>query len=284
MNDTTSLRQSFRDDGVVMLKGALDREALAMALEAYEWSLAHPSRSATDYSQNPPVRFYQDLCNPKAQPAYRQLVEESPVADIVADLWGADDVWFMYEQVFLKEGGESRRTPWHQDLSYLPVEGERLAVMWISFEPIARENCLEFVPGSHRATLYNGSSFDPDDDTAPLYKDGRLPRLPNIESERDKWDIVSWAVEPGDVLIFHPAMLHGGAPTHAGGRRRTLSLRFFGDDAVYVKRSVFEDGDFRSGGKEVPVEGGNVFSLLGRSLTPGDPLRHPGFPKLRPRG
>src|SRR5260370_17178352 len=81
-----------------------------------------------------------------------------------------------------------------------------------------------------------GSRFDADDDTAPLYQDGTLPRLPNIEAERDRWDIVSWAVEPGDVLVFHPGMLHGGAPTLPSQRRRTLSLRFFGDDAIHAPR------------------------------------------------
>src|SRR5271166_6619377 len=93
---------------------------------------------------------------------------------------GRRDVWFMYEQVFLKDGGAARRTPWHQDSCYLPVAGEQLMVMWISFDPVAKQGALEFVRGSHRGVLYDGSSFDPDDDTAPLYADGRMPRLPNI--------------------------------------------------------------------------------------------------------
>jgi ectoine hydroxylase-related dioxygenase (phytanoyl-CoA dioxygenase family) len=283
MPDLTSLKDRFRNDGVVFLKSALDEADLRMAREAYDWSLAHPSPSASDFSQNYSAKFYQDLCNPHALPAYRRLLEDSRAADIVADLWDARDVWFMYEQVFLKEGGESRRTPWHQDSSYLPVEGEKIAVMWISFDPVEKRNSLEFVRGSHRGILYNGSRFDPEDDTAPLYTDGRMPRLPNIEGERDRWDIVSWAVEPADVVVFHPAVLHGGAPTHAGGRRRTLSLRFFGDDAIYVRRSAFDNPDSTSAGGEIPDGGGTIFSVLGRTLAPGDPLRHPGFPKLRPR-
>ena len=43
-----------------------------------------------------------------------------------------------------------------------------------------------------------------------------LPRLPNIEVERaadpGAFDIVSFASEPGDVLLVHPGSLHGGAP------------------------------------------------------------------------
>ncbi len=237
---------------------------------------AHPSPAANRYGGGEGT-FYQDLANPKAPAAYRELLEKSNAADIAAALWGSDDVWFMYEQVFLKEGGENRRTPWHQDSSYLPIDGSQIAVMWISFDPVAKNDSLEFVRGSHHGTMYDGSRFDPNDDTAPIYGDGSLPRLPNIEAERSRWDIVSWAVEPGDVIVFHPGVLHGGAATHRGTRRRTLSLRFFGVDARYALRPGMS-------GKRRQVDDpeASVFARAAAALSPGDPLRHPGFPKLRP--
>ena len=281
---TDSLRKEFRDNGVVFIGGALDRDTMRMAEEAYNWSLAHPSPGAGNFQgKDSAAVFYQDLANPNALPAYRSMLERSPIADIAADLWDAPDVWFMYEQVFLKQGGESRRTPWHQDASYLPVDGSRIAVVWITFEKVAKENSLELVRGSHRGILYNGSRFDPDDDTAPLYEQGTLPRLPNIEGERAKWDIVSWAVEPGDVLVFHPAMLHGGAPTSPSNRRRTLSLRFFGDDAVYTPRVGGRSAATEPPIPENPDVPRSVFAKLPERLSPGDPFRHPDFPKLRPR-
>ena len=280
----SALRKTYQADGVIRIQGALDAETLKKAEAAYQWSLANPGRGASTFAQDKPGTFYQDLANPKALDAYREMLLQTPVADIVADLWDARDVWFMYEQVFLKEGGESRRTPWHQDASYLPVEGSQLAVMWISFEPVAKENSLEFVRGSHRGVLYDGSRFDPADDTAPLYGNGVLPRLPNIEAERAKWDIVSWAVEPGDILIFHTAMLHGGGPTHKGNRRRTLSLRFFGDEAIYTPRlpAVMSESSREVFPKDDDASA-STLAKLPRTLSPGDPFRHPGFLKLRPR-
>ena len=215
--------------------------------------------------------------HPRAFPAYRPLLEQSPAARMVADLWGARDVWFMYEQVFLKEGPQTRRTPWHQDASYLPVDGEMLAVIWIPFEALSAEDSLELVRGSHRQVLHDGSRFDPADDTAPLYGDGSLPRLPDIEANRSQWDIVSWPVEPGDVVVFHPKTLHGGAATRSGARRRTLSLRFFGEDAVYAPRSSPPRG--RRPDVAADAEA-SVFTKLPDTLRPGDPFRHPGFHKL----
>jgi hypothetical protein len=277
--DISALRRQLREDGAIHVPGALDETSMRLARDAYQWSLCHPSRNSAQFQGTPgaPSKFYQDLLNPNVLVGYQKLLDESCAPDVVAELWDSPDVWFMYEQVFLKEGGESRRTPWHQDSSYLPIAGEQIAVMWITFEPVAKEDSLELVRGSHRGVLYDGSRFDPNDDTAPIY--GTLPRLPNIEANRGKWDIVSWAIERGDVLIFHPAMLHGGAATHQKRRRSTLSLRFFGNDAIYSPLP----GTERVGDSDDPKRPGSPFQDMQRTLKKGDPFRHPKFPKVRPR-
>ena len=264
--DWPALREAYRRDGVVKLAAALDAAQLGETLAAYEWSLAHPGPGASKDRHTPDVTFYNDLFNPQALSGYRDTLQTSPVPGYVAELWETPDVWFFYEQVFLKEGGEVRRTPWHQDSSYLAIGGEDLAVVWISFDALSAADSLEFVRGSHQGVLYNGSAFKPGDDTAPLHPNSRLPRLPDIERDRSAWDIVSWAVEPGDLIVFHPQTLHGGGATHGGMRRRTLTLRFFGRGAVY---------DPREGGAGPPIKG------FHQRLRAGDPFRDASFLKLR---
>ena len=70
-------------------------------------------------------------------------------------------------------------------------------------------------------------------------------------------------------IVFHPATLHGGAATRPGQRRRTLTLRFFGERAVY---------DAREGGAGPVVRG------FHERMTPGAPFRDPSFLKLAPAG
>lgn len=271
-------RQQFAQDGVVCLRGALSAATVAACRAAYEWSLENPGPAAARLPDHGSGTFYQDLANPAALGHYGAMVRGSEIPDLIAALWGELDVWFMYEQVFTKSGGRTRRTPWHQDTSYLPVRGDHVAVLWMSFEPVDSAHALEFVRGSHRRTLYDGSRFDPDDDTAPLYGDGSLPRLPDIESERQRWPIVSWATDPADAVVFHPATLHGGGPTGRDAARRTLSLRFFGPDAVVAARP----------GRHPPAESGGppageVHPLTRmRGLAAGSPFRDPGFPRCRP--
>jgi ectoine hydroxylase-related dioxygenase (phytanoyl-CoA dioxygenase family) len=262
---TTSLRAEHLDSGVVHVPAALDDEALRSCRAAFEWSLAHPGPGASPLLPGTEGRSHQDLANPAARTAreYQAVLTGTPIASLVGELWGESDVWFMYEQVFVKDGGQVDRTPWHQDSSYLPVDGDHLAVVWITFDPVDRDGSLEFVRGSHRGPLYATSRFDPVDETLPIWEG--LPHLPPIEAERDRWDIVSWAVEPGDVLIFHPKVLHGGAATRAGARRRTLSLRFFGPDAVVAHRP---------GGAGASLAPGLA------SLRDGEPFRAPAFPRV----
>lgn len=262
-------------DGVVFVPRALSPGIMTIAQQAHEWSLAHPGPGAASLPAKGNGTFYQDLANPACFAAYEALVHAPEIHGLISALWRKPDVWFMYEQVFTKSGGDTRRTPWHQDSPYLPVEGEDLAVMWISFDAVSKEHALEFVRGSHHGVLYDGSSFDPDDDTAPIYGDGSLPRLPDIEGARGNWPIVSWATEPGDVVVFHPAVLHGGGATQAGQTRRTLSLRFFGEDALVAKRPG------RTPPETTDLNRPDVHPLTRmRLLDHGVPFRDPGFPKI----
>ena len=158
----------------------------------------------------------------------------------------------------------SRRTPWHQDLTYWCTGGTQLAGFWITLDPVTADESLEFVKGSHLGPLYAGTSFDPNDETTPYFAD--WPRIPDIEADRASFDIVSYDITPGDVMMFHPGMLHGGGAS--AKRRRTLSVRFFGDDVVYEERP----------GRSEPAYPG-----LKATCKPGQPLRGSWFPQVLPR-
>jgi hypothetical protein len=251
--------ETLERDGVVMLKGALTPAAFGKVEAAVEWSLANPTPTAVRFYPNEPARFFEDRGY-----NHSQLVRDIGLDSMVAALWGVDRLRYLGEQLFLKDGGASRRTPWHQDTSYLRMLGSQLVACWISLDPLPREHCLEFVKGSHKGVLYNGSAFAADDDTAPLYKHSLLPRLPDIQADRAAFDIAAWDVDPGDIIVFHLGTLHGGAGTAPGLRRRTVSLRFLGPDVVF-------DGRPRD---EVGAQEGNDTALgpVYAGLSHGDPF------------
>ena len=271
--DWTAAREAYKRDGAVHIPGLLSPEQLGAALRAWEWSLANPTpANAPSLKRGGRPLFYADSFNRQVMDGYRDMLEASPIPEACSRLWGTEPVWFIYEQVFLKEGGDTGRTPWHQDGSYIPMDGEDTATAWITFDPLSKEDSLEFVRGSHLGPMYNTSKFDPRDPTIPHDESLPYPHLPNIEAERaqqpGKWDVISWPVEVGDVIFFHFRTLHGGAPTGAGQQRRTLTLRFFGERAHYDPKTA----------KALPN-----FPDMATKLRPGDTMRAPGFLQLHPK-
>ena len=268
-----ALAATYAADGVVCIRDALTADELAAVAALFDHGEANPSPGAYEVYGGGEGRFRIDTFHAANWPAYVPAYGDTVVPDLVAALWqSSEDVWFFYEQLFRKEG-PMRRTPWHQDSTYLPTDGDHVAVVWIPLDPLDAETSLEFVRGSHRGPMFNTSAFDSGDDTKPIIDDPAFPRLPDIEANRDAFDLVSWDVEPGDVVVFHVNALHGGSPARAGQRRRTVSLRYFGDDAtVGVRPSL-----------PANPEGRRVSATLADTLAGevGEPFRHPMFHKVR---
>ena len=82
---------------------------------------------------------------------------------------------------------------------------------------------------------------------------------------------LNWETEPGDVILFHPLVIHGsGGNQSSNQRRRTLAMRFLGDDVVWVSRP----GTF--------IEKETIQELLPElNLKDGDQLESPCFPLIR---
>lgn len=275
-----SKRDAFARDGAVLIEGFLDAEQLAMCRAAFDWNIANPGPSAVTVFPGTGSEHHNDNANPRAAEHLRRLARSIPFGDLFAELWGSEHVWYFAEEVFMKKGGIGGRSPWHQDTSYLPWGGDHWANAWISFEAVPKANSLEIVRGSHRGVLHDGADFrHADDPTAPLHgPESGLPRLPDIEAERkadpNAYDILSWAGQPGDMVVLHPGSLHGGGPVDADfPDRHTLVLRFFGDDAVF--RALPSKTKSR-----YPPQGMLFHEELAH-LADGEPFRAPIFEQLR---
>ncbi|AIO30203.1 phytanoyl-CoA dioxygenase family protein [Burkholderia cenocepacia] len=271
-------RKAFAEDGAVLIEGLLNEEQLALCRAAFDWGIENPGPMATTMLDGSEFKSHVDNANPYAKDRLDELASQLPIGEVFADLWGARNVWFFAEELFLKEGGKGARSLWHQDTSYLPWRGKHFGNAWISFEAVPKKNALEIVRGSHHGTRYDGTTFrNPDDPTEPLHGGGIWPRMPDIEAERRRdpnaYDIISWATKPGDVLLLHPGVLHGGGVVDAGfPDRHTLVLRFFGDDAFF---SPLPEHSLSGIGPA-----GYLFPEALTSLKDGDPFRASCFRKV----
>jgi ectoine hydroxylase-related dioxygenase (phytanoyl-CoA dioxygenase family) len=260
------LRTTFWEDGVLQLRQVLDHEWLELIELGLERNIRNPGPYGKKLYAGTEREIYLDYCNYESIPEYRILLHDSPIVDLVADILSTKNLWLFFEQIWLKEPGLARRTPWHQDAPSWITQGRHVCGFWITLDPLPAEESLEFVRGSHLGPMYGGTTLDPYDETAPKYPASGWERTPDIEADRDGFDIVSFPNTPGDAVMFHPKVLHGGGAS--ASRRRTLSVRFFGDDVVYEPR---------------PGDPSPPFPGVAATLEAGAPLRSSWFPQLRPR-
>jgi ectoine hydroxylase-related dioxygenase (phytanoyl-CoA dioxygenase family) len=234
-------------------------EKLASGLER---NLKEPSPYGCRYTkEGSPGAFVDDYCNWQRIPEYREFIFESGVGKLVAILLRSRNVRIFHEHVLVKEPGTREVSPWHQDQPYYCVDGDQVCSVWLPLDPVPRSVCPEFVAGSHRW----GKLFTPRKFLDHRPYEGSFQAfepVPDIDSTRGDYEILSWDLEPGDAIAFHMKTVHGapGTAKHPF-RRRAVSTRWLGDDAVFATR---------------PFETSPPFP--GLRLQPGEPMDHELFP------
>ena len=64
-----------------------------------------------------------------------------------------------------------------------------------------------------------------------------LEAIPDINDHRDNYEILGWAVRPGDAIAFDYRTIHSApANSSKSNQRRAFSLRLVGDDTRFVRR------------------------------------------------
>ena len=226
---------------------------------------APSERALVASREDDPGRFVEDFCNWQRIPEYEEFVRTSPAAEIAGRLMGAARVRLFHDHLLVKEAGTRQRTPWHQDEPYYNVEGSQTCSMWMPVDPVPLETTVEFVAGSHLGPWLMPRSFMTSE--ARWFPEGTLEDLPDVDTRRDEFEILAWALEPGDAVFFHMLTLH--AAGGASGRRRAFSLRFLGDDVVHAPRPWRTSPEFPGLVDELPA---------------GAPMEHPLFPVVWRKG
>ncbi len=126
--------------------------------------------------------------------------------------------------IYFKPPG-SRGQALHQDNFYLKAEPGTCVAAWMALDRVDEANgCLQVVPGSHRWPILCTEKAD----TTVSFTDVTVP-LPAPDAA------VPVVMEPGDVLFFHGALVHGSAPNVTTDRfRRALIGHYIQGEAEKV--------------------------------------------------
>ena len=222
----------LHDDGVIAVRQILPSVWLDRIAVGIDRCYTSPSPT-NDLMSMTDRGFLSDLFMWLHDDDFRSLVFESPLAHLAHQALGSSSVTHFYDQLFVKEPGADVPTAWHHDLTYWPVAGEQIVTIWICLDPVTRRSGgMEYVRGSHRWTnRFKAITNDHNE----YMVNPELEDAPDIDAHRGDYDIVGWDLEPGDVLMFHPLVVHGSAGNSSSStRRRALASRWVGDDVVYA--------------------------------------------------
>jgi ectoine hydroxylase-related dioxygenase (phytanoyl-CoA dioxygenase family) len=250
---------AYQRDGVVLVKGlfADDVDAIRAGIET---NMNAPGEyAAENLKEGEDGRFFDDYCNWTRIPEFRHVVYNSHAAEVAADLMKSDTVQIFHDHVLVKEPGTAKATPWHQDSPYYFVEGDQTVSFWSPMDPVDGAT-LRCVIGSHKWEKPVLPVRWLSDDNFYAGEDIYMP-VPDPDVEG--MPVAEWKMEPGDAVAFNYKILHGARGNNTATRRRAFSLRFVGDDALYVERA----------GRTSPP-------YPGHGMEPGEKLREDWFPTV----
>lgn len=215
---SASLRDSFRRDGHVVVRGVASREEI----ESHRNVLApivddaaknrDPQGRIDDYS-----KLFTQVTNVwRISDAARGIVCSRRFASVAAQLLGVDSVRLYHDQALFKPPGAAA-TPWHQDRYYWPLDTDLTVTMWLPLHDVTDEmGPMTFASGSHLAR-------DLGDLAISEMTDARLRR-----SIRERnWPVVHSPLSAGDATFHYGGTIHSAGANRSQDVRQVLTVIYF---------------------------------------------------------
>ena len=123
--------------------------------------------------------------------------------------------------------GSSSRHPSHQDLAYFPFgPADRIVAAWAALQDSNKANgSLHVVPKSHKGRFFEHS-----------YPDDKVNKAYFGIKEEEKYEGVNIDLEmkKGDIVFFHPLLIHGSGPNKTNGYRKSMCCHFAASECKYI--------------------------------------------------
>ncbi len=241
--------KTFARDGVVFLQQAFSQKWVDVLCEAIEENIRNPSVRGRYWDRDKEGRscFY-DSQSWQAISGYKDFALNSPCGEIAGRLMGSSRTNFFFDAVFVRTPGAQFRTPWHQDEPYWSVEGLDTCSIWMPLVSVEKSSALEFVRGSHlwrqKYQQPNFAALTHDDRDQVHYNKEESIAFPDVENNRDNFNILSWDMKPGDCVAFNARIIHGGSGNLGPDRDlKVFNTQWLGDDVRVKFRQEGMDPD-----------------------------------------
>ena len=153
------------------------------------------------------LRFFQNIMNE---------LEVSSITSEEGTSWG--ELYWRIVRPGTSDVGSMHTDRWFRDLGHGVMPPKRRGVkLWIAVETIAGLNGLSVVPNSHKNTDW---AYVGEVDHTGISK-------PRLQSSLDTKDIYHIPASPGDFVIFHDDLIHGGMANRSDQTRVSIEGTLF---------------------------------------------------------
>lgn len=235
---TEEERAFYQTNGFVQLNDVLSAEEVARLAGAMDEAMTEAredDRSVHSAKAGPYYRVLNQKVNVwRDHAGVAQVTCAASLAGLARQLAGVSGVRLFHDHLLWKMPGDSKPTPWHQDLPYWPMEAPTTLSFWIPVDDVDEHNgAMMFVPKSQTAGKLKAISLvEPEDLMAYAREAGVTPERPLIARLR------AGSLTAHSGLTFHYAHANQSARP-----RRVLAIIYMPDGTVYTGKShVVTDG------------------------------------------
>ena len=151
-------------------------------------------------------------------PELWEIVHDPRILDRVQSLLGPD-IYCIGSSTIEKAPGTEDYVAWHQDATFWGMEGVTGATAWLALTPAPLEaGCMQAIAGTHRRQLQHRDTGD---------SNNMLGLREEVCAPVDAEAATALALEPGQMSLHHPLVLHGSGVNRSGRDRIGFVIRYF---------------------------------------------------------
>ncbi|MDE0673447.1 MAG: phytanoyl-CoA dioxygenase family protein [Caldilineaceae bacterium SB0662_bin_9] len=213
------LDKAYARDGFAIVRQVIDESLVAEANRHVDWLIKHNP-------DLPPERLGYWLT--PTDPFWMRLVSDPRLVDVAAAVVGPDVALFAADYI-AKPPGTGQRVAWHQDASYWPLEPMQVVTLWVAYTESNRANgCVRVIPGTQHMSLQPRNPDETD------YQGEMLRGMDQSLISED--DAVDFILEPGDVSLHHPMIIHGSEANSSSRWRRGGTYQYIPTTTEVTKK------------------------------------------------
>lgn len=207
-NVQPNLAAAYAREGYVIVRNVIDQDLVRETDAFVDWLLKkHPDTR--------PEALHSYLM--RDEPFLLRLVSDDRLLDLAAHFIGPNIA--LYGAHFIcKPPGDGKLVAWHQDGSYWPLEPMEVTTLWLAVTESTPENgCMRVIPGTQHMNLQAMNDQHRIEGALLSGMDQALA---------DETRAVDMVLQPGDVSVHNPNIIHGSNANHSNRWRRGLTIRY----------------------------------------------------------